>query len=216
MYKLSGIILGCLMSFSVQLSAQIMPMGSGSYTMQLPPPDAAGRNMNPAGTPRISGAALTKPIATSDWWTGLLTNNDATNGANLYNYPMSLKGGAGGLVLSYTFLGGGANDTRQPMSPDQPLVLGISGLSGIFPTVSDYSDWTVTTSWNNAGHLFNATIGMGMPFVYCTKGNSDVASVKINMGTVTVLNEMILITNSLSGSNFAVYAPAGSTWTQSD
>ena len=216
MYNLSRVLLGCLMSFSIQISAQIMPMGSGSYTLQLPPPDAAGRNMNPAGIPRISGAALTKPIATSDWWTGLLTNNDATNGANLYNYPMSLKGGASGLVLSYTFLGGGANDTRQPMSPDQPLVLGVSGLTGIFPTVSDYSDWTVTASWNSSGHSFNATIGMGMPFVYCTKGSSDVASVTINAGTVTVLSEMILVTNSLSGSNFAVYAPVGSTWTVTD
>ena len=57
---------------------------------------------------------------------------------------------------------------------------------------------------------------MGMPFVYCTKGNSDVASVTVNIGTVSIQSEMILITNSLSGASFAVYAPAGSTWTQSD
>jgi endo-1,3(4)-beta-glucanase len=58
-------------------------------------------------------------------------------------------------------------------------------------------------------------MGMSMPFVYCTKGSTDVASVLVNMGTVAIQNEMLLITNSISGSNFAVYAPAGSTWSKS-
>lgn len=195
----------------VSLFSQIVPAGSGSYTLQLPPPDAAGRNVLPNGTPRVSGAAATKPIVTNDWWTGLLTFNDA----NLYNYPLSMKGSSSGLVMSFTFLGLGANDTRQPMGPEQPIILGVSGLTGTYPTVSDYSDWTVTASWSNAGRAFNATMGMGMPFVYCTKGNADVASVVVNTGTVSVQGEMLLITNSISASNFAVYAPVGSTWTNS-
>jgi len=193
------------------ISAQIVPVGSGSYTTQLPPADVAGRNRPPNGTPRVSGAAAAKPIPTSDWWTGLLTANDAY----LYNYPLSMRGGANGLVVGYTFLGTGAADTRQPIGPEQPLVVGVSGLSGTFPTVSDYTDWTVTASWNQSGRAFNATMGMSMPFVYCTKGSSDVASVLVNMGTVAIQSEMLLITNSISGSNFAVYAPAGSTWSRS-
>jgi len=202
----------CLLALlPLSLSAQIVPTGSGSYTLQLPPPDAAGRNLPPANIPRVSGAAASKPVVTNDWWTGLLTFNDA----NLYNYPLSLKGTSTGLVVSYTFLGQGANDTRQPMGPEQPIVVGVSGLTGTYPTVSDHTDWTVTASWNNAGRNFNATIGMGMPFVYCTKGSSDVASVLVNTGTVTIQNEMLLITNSISSSNFAVYAPVGSTWVKS-
>ncbi|MEQ1799673.1 MAG: glycosyl hydrolase, partial [Lacibacter sp.] len=193
------------------MSAQIIPAGSGSYTTQLPPPDAAGRNLLPNGTPRVSGLAAAKPIVTNDWWTGLLTYNDA----NLYNYPLSMKGSSSGLIVSYTFLGQGANDTRQPMGPEQPLIVGVSGITGTYPTVSDYSDWTVTTTWNSAGHVFNATMGMGMPFVYCTKGSADVASVIVNTGTVSVQSEMLLVTNSISGANFAVYAPVGSTWTNS-
>ena len=202
----------CLLGMMpLSLNAQIISAGSGSYTLQLPPPDAAGRNLPPAGVPRVSGAAAAKPIVTNDWWTGLLTFNDA----NLYNYPLSLKGTSTGLVVSYTFLGQGANDTRQPMGPEQPIVVGVSGLTGTYPTVSDHTDWTVTASWNNAGRNFNATIGMGMPFVYCTKGNTDVASVLVNTGTVTIQNEMLLITNSISSSNFAVYAPVGSSWVKS-
>jgi len=204
--SISALVIASFLSFNA--AAQVVPVGSGSYTTQLPPADAAGRNKLPNGTPRLAGAALSKPVVTNDWWTGLLTFNDA----NLYNYPLSMKGSASGLVVSYTFLGLGANDTRQPMGPEQPLVVGVSGLSGTYPTISDYSDWTVTASWNNAGRVFNATMGMGMPFVYCTKGSTDVASVVVNTGTVSVQGEMLLITNSISGANFAVYAPVGSTW----
>jgi endo-1,3(4)-beta-glucanase len=204
------VFVSLLFTLNFNAKAQIVPVGSGSYTTQLPPPDAAGRNVNPTGTPRVSGAAAAKPIVSSDWWTGLLT----FDGANLYNYPMSLRALNNGLVISYTTPGLGADDTRQPMSGDQPIVAGVSGLTTTNPTVSDYSDWTVTASWAGAGHSFNAVIGMGMPFVYCSKGASDVAAVTINMGTVSVQSEMILVTNSLGGANFAIYAPVGSTWTQ--
>lgn len=206
-----NLFLAVILVLPVYLSAQIVPAGSGSYTLQLPPPDAGGRNVPPNGTPRVSGAAASKPIVTNDWWTGLLTFNDA----NLYNYPLSMKGSSSGLVMSFTFLGLGANDTRQPMGPEQPIILGVSGLTGTYPTVSDYTDWTVTASWSNAGRSFNATMGMGMPFVYCNKGNADVASVVVNTGTVSVQGEMLLITNSISGANFVVYAPVGSTWSNS-
>lgn len=207
----SSLILLIIIVFPQRIFSQIITVGSGSYTTQLPPADAAGRNLNPSGTPRVTGKAATKPIETNDWWTGLLT----FDGANLYNYPLSMKGVPQGLVVSYTFLGLGANDTRQPMGPEQPIVVGVTGLSGSYPSVSDYSDWTVTASWNSNNHTFNAVMGMGMPFVYCTKGTSDIASVTINTGTVSIQNEMILVTNAISGANFAIYAPAGSTWTVS-
>jgi hypothetical protein len=171
-YKLLLLIL--LYCFSIDAFSQTVAVGSGSYTTQLPPPDNAGRNLNPPGTPRLSGAALSKPVPTSDWWTGLLS----FSGANLYNYPMSLRALTNGLVVSYTAQGAGSEDTRQPMSGDMPLLVGVTGLNVTNATVSDHSDWTVTADW---GGRFNATMGMGMPFVYFTKGASDVASVTVNM-----------------------------------
>ena len=211
MKKIFILVLSILFVAGVQGFSQIVTVGSGSYTTVLPPPDEAGRNLNPNGTPRVSGLAVLKPRVSSDWWSGLLTYD----GANLYNYPLSMRAIAEGLVVGYTFLGTGAIDTRQPMGFEQPLLVGVTGLSGTFPTVSDYSDWTVTPEWSSNGHSFKATMGMGMPFVYCTKGGSDIASVIVNIGTASVQNEMILVTNSLAGANFAVYAPVGSTWTQS-
>ncbi len=203
----------CLLSLLLfgiffHLSAQIIPIGSGSYTTQLPPADAAGRNNKPAGTPRVSGFAANKAIPTNDWWTGLLSFTNA----NLYNYPLSMRATSSGLVMSYTFLGLGAIDSRQPMGPEQPIIVGLTGLSVTYPTVSNHSDWLVETSWNNGSRQLKATIGNGMPFVYFTKSNSDSASINVSIGTVNIQNEMLLITNSLSSSNFAVYAPVGSIW----
>ena len=206
------LILSFFLLISPVLSlAQFVSVGSGGYSTQLPPADAAGRNAAPIGTPRISGAAVSKPVVTSDWWTGLLSSSES----NWYNYPLSLKAVATGLVMSYTFLGQGVEDSRQPMSPEQPILMGVKGLSVTYPTVSDYTDWTVTSSWEDGTHQFSATMGMGMPFVYFKKGSGDSAIVTITSGTVTVLNEMILVSNSISGSNFAVYAPSGSVWIKS-
>lgn len=205
--KLKGLLVLLICSLPGISISQIVPIGNGSYTTQLPPRDAAGRNDAPIGTPRRSGAALSKPVNTNDWWSGLNTFNEA----NLYNYPLSLKGTQSGLILSYTFLGLGAIDSRQPMGPEQPIILSVTGIAN-YPTVADYSDWTVKANWTTTTHTFDATIGMGMPFVYCTKGSADVASVTINIGTATIQNEMILVTNSISSANFAIYAPIGSTW----
>ena len=53
-----------------------------------------------------------------------------------------------------------------------------------------------------------------MPFLYFTKSAGNVAQITVKSGTVTVTNEMLVITNLRNGADFAVYAPTGSTWTQ--
>jgi endoglucanase Acf2 len=192
-------------------NAQITQIGSGSYINTLPPADAAGRNQKPSGTPKVSGAASLKPIPTNDWWTGLLSFNDA----NLYNYPLSMKATNNGMLLSYTFLGNGAIDSRQPMGPEIPILIGLHGISGTYPTVSDHSDWLVQTSWNQSGKELKANFGMGMPFVYFTKSTNDSVKITVNTGTVSIQNEILLITNSISNASFVIYAPVGSIWNKS-
>jgi len=60
--------------------------------------------------------------------------------------------------------------------------------------------------------MFDATVGLGMPFVYFKKGSADVATVDINIGTVINQGEMLVITNSIYGASFAVYGPPGTIW----
>ncbi|MGB3180641.1 MAG: glycosyl hydrolase [Cyclobacteriaceae bacterium] len=194
-----SLILVFLCSATVAYS-QIVPAGSGSYTRTYPGADEAGRNGFPPGQPQVSGEAADKPVPTNDWWSKLLQENHA---GNLFNYPLTMKTTNAGLVT--TFIPWGVIDDQEP------IVTGVSGLNAGQTTVSGYSDWTVTMDWDSK---FNATSGIGMPFVYFEKGAAEVATVTVNLGTVTVDNEMILVTDARNGADFAIYAPTGSTWTQ--
>ena len=183
--------------------AQVTQVGSASYTNTFPGVDEAGRNGFPPGAPQISGNALGNPVPTNDWWSALL-NTDHTN--NLFNYPMALKTTKDGLVVSY--IPWGVYDDQEP------IVIGVSGLNASRATVSDYSDWTVTMDFDDGTHRLEATSGIGMPFLYFNKASDDVARITINLGNVTLKDEMIVVTDARNGGDFAIYAPTGSTWTQ--
>ncbi|TLX70329.1 carbohydrate-binding protein [Labilibacter sediminis] len=187
----------------INANSQIIPVGSGSYTTQHPGVDEAGRNGFPSGSPQISGNAVGKPVPTNDWWSLLIKENHA---ANMFNYPLGLQTKNEGLVVSYIPWG---------VYGDQvPVVVGVESLNASQATVSDYSDWTVTMDWNDGTRNLKATAGIGMPFLYFTKGSSDVAEITVNSGTATISNEMLLIEDAASGADFVVYAPVGSTWSK--
>ncbi|MEX0331569.1 MAG: glycosyl hydrolase [Puniceicoccaceae bacterium] len=194
------------------LAAAIVPVDSGSYTTTFPGTDIAGRNGYPGGTPQLSGAAVGRPVPTNDWWSALLNNNHASN---LFNYPLTMRTLPTGLDIGLIVPGSGPNGSTQPISDISPVIVGVSGLTATRATVDDYSDWTVTIGWDSGEHSLRATTGIGMPFIHFKKSASHTASVTVNVGTVTVDGEILLITNSQGGANFAVYAPAKSTWVAS-
>ncbi len=198
------IILICLnFSFGAIANGQIVSIGNGSYTSAFPGVDKAGRNSYPSGTPYLSGNALGKPVPTSDWWSTLVKSGNASN---LFNYPYTMKTLSEGLVVSYI--------PKGVIDDLIPFTVGVSGLNVPNVTVSDYSDWTVTMDWNDGTHNFQATAGIGMPFLYFEKKSTDEAKVVVNSGSVVVSNEMLVITNVKNGADFAVYAPVGSKWTK--
>jgi endoglucanase Acf2 len=196
-------IFSSLLVFNTNISAQFVSVGSGSYTTTFPGVDVAGRNAYPSGTPFLSGNAAGKPVPTSDWWSALVKNGTASN---LFNYPFTMKTTTTGLVVSYIPTG--------VIDDLTPFLVGVAGLSTSTTSVSDYSDWTVTMDWNDGTHDFQATAGVGMPFLYFSKKTTDVAQVIVNSGTVVISNEMLICTNVKNGADFAVYAPTGSTWNQ--
>lgn len=184
--------------------AQITNVGDGSYTNSFPGVDQAGRNEFPSGSPQLSGNALGKPVPTNDWWSKLIKENHADN---LFNYPMTLKTTNQGLIVTYIPWG--------VIGDSAPIEVGLSGLSTNKATVSDYSDWTVTMNWNDGAHDLQAMTGIGMPFLYFEKEADDILEIKVNAGTATISNEILMIENAASGADFVFYAPVGSTWTQS-
>ncbi|MFK7905678.1 MAG: glycosyl hydrolase, partial [Chitinophagales bacterium] len=194
-----------LLLLSLQiLTAQITPIGSGSYTTQFPGTDEAGRNGYPSGSPITTGIAATKPAPTNDWWSAKIKNNHADN---LFNYPYTLKTVNQGLITAYIPWG--------VIGDAQPITVGVTGLNANAAKVADFSDWTVTMDWSNSDHNFQVTSGIGMPFLYFAKAQNDVAQINVASGSVTIADEMLVITDAIHGADFAVYAPMGSTWTQS-
>lgn len=192
-----------LFTVSFPVLSQVVQVGSGSYTKTFPGPDAAGRNTFPSGSPQLSGNAVGKPAPTNDWWSTLIKEGKASN---LFNYPFTMMTKNSGLIATYIPWG--------VIGDNMPVEIGVTGMAATNTTVDDYSDWTVTMAWNDGTHHFKATSGIGMPFLYFTKGSADVAQVTVNVGNVQVLGEMLVITNLSYGADFAVYAPTGSTWTQ--
>ena len=200
-----------MQAFSPSLHAATIPTGSGSYTTTFPGVDSEGRNGYPGGSPQLSGNAVGRPVPSNDWWSKLLNNNHADN---LYNYPLAMGTLSSGLDIGLVIPPSGGGGSTEPRDPFNTVVVGVSGLAATKATVDNYSDWTVTIGWDSGAHSFRATSGIGMPFVYFSKASTDTASVTVSQGTVTVDNEILLITDSEEGANFAVYAPVGSTWTQ--
>lgn len=184
-------------------TAQVTPVGSGSYTTVFPGVDEAGRNEFPSGSPQLSGSVADKPVPTNDWWSKLIKENHADN---LFNYPMTLKTINQGLIVTYIPWG--------VIGDSAPIEVRLAGLNTSKTTVSDFSDWTVTMDWNDGIHALKATAGIGMPFLYFQKGIEDVVEIKVNAGTATVSNEVLMVENAASGADFVFYAPVGSEWSQ--
>ena len=198
-------ILLCVISLFLPLVllAELVQIGSGSYTTTFPGADQAGRNQYPAGTPQLSGNAVGKPVSTNDWWSNLLINDHVSN---LYAHPVSMRTESQGLVLTYI--------PRGVQDAVRPIIVGVAGLAASKCTVDDYSDWTVTMAWNDEAHGFKATAGLGMPFVYFEKNTTDQAQIQVNEGTARVEGEILLVENVRNGASFAIFAPNGSTWQQ--
>jgi endo-1,3(4)-beta-glucanase len=160
------VCLACATLTPPPLAAQVVQVGAGSYTKTFPGVDVAGRNGFPSGSPQLSGNAADKPVPTNDWWSALIKNNHASN---LFNYPLSMRTLPGGLDVGHVVPPSGPGGSTQPLSDLSPIIVGVSGLNANRVTVSDHTDWTVTMAWTSGEHAFNATSGIGMPFLYFTK-----------------------------------------------
>ena len=45
-----------------------------------------------------------------------------------------------------------------------------------------------------------------MPFLYFTKNSNDIAQVKVTAGTVSISNEVLIVTDAHYNADFAIYA----------
>ena len=195
-----------LMSVPTLMAAEVVNVGSGSYSTTFPGKDSADRNGYPTGSPLVSGNAAGRPVPSNDWWSAKLTEAQPKN---LFNYPLALKTLPEGLVVVRNMEG-------QAVAGDNPVTIGVEGITDATPTVSDYTDWTVTFAWRGDAGAMEAIAGNGMPMVYMTKTCDAAVTVKVGLGNAEVYGNMIVVTGSYNNGAYAIYAPEGSTWTRSD
>ncbi|MCH7402922.1 glycosyl hydrolase [Belliella kenyensis] len=198
-----GLVFSLLVIVTLDTKGQFVPVGNGGYTETFPGTDAAGRNGFPPGQPQLSGNVVGKPVPTNDWWSLLLQSDHVSN---LFNYPMAMKTIPAGLVVSYIPWG--------VFDDQEPIVVGLSGLSASRATVADYTDWTVTFDWTSGARNLQVTSGIAMPFLYFKKSTDDLLQITVNLGNVSIQNELLIIENARNGADFVFYAPTGSTWIQ--
>jgi len=194
-----------LLSFCLPLlnHAQTVSVGKGSYTLTFPGTDVAGRNGYPSGSPYLIDSLKSKPVPTNDWWSSKVKEAHC---ANLFNYPLTLKTVNQGLVTSYIPWG--------VISDIEPIVVGVSQLNHGSPYISEYGDWHIAMEWKSGQQRFQARVAMGNPMVYYQKDSANTARIQVNSGTVSTHGDHLIIENAYNGADFVVYAPAGSSWSQ--
>src|SRR3990167_6067275 len=154
-----------------------LPAGQGTVT------SFSGSPAYPLITSNISGA-----IPTNDWWSSLVFSyfNEAFSGS-MFAAPMGMHTRASGLNIGYTPLARIINDAagqqvKYEYSYYTDLSIGLSNMNATETRLDDYSDWTVTASWQDSDSAsnLNATFGHGMPYVYFEKQGNDSVSISLS------------------------------------
>ncbi|MCX5781086.1 MAG: glycosyl hydrolase, partial [Elusimicrobia bacterium] len=158
------IFISLLFCASLSFCATIS-VGNGSYTDTLP----GGEPAPPTEIHKTSN--ITGSIPTNDWWTSAISS---TFSYRLYAYPNVYKCEPNGLLIGYPDILETADVSYYGTEADAPfrqqlLLTTKNGFSSNDVKVDAYSDWTVTTRWEDPGDInnnFKATIGQGLPFAY--------------------------------------------------
>ena len=191
---------------AVSASAQIVTVGKGSYGTTLPS-GAVGVSVNPKVSP-----SFTKLVQTNDYWSSLIFpfNGDPFSN-NMFVHPLNARAKSNGLEIGYTttpvYSG---QDYLFPYS--KQLTIGVAGLSAAKTLTDDYGDWTVTASWDDGMRKMKATIGHGLPFVYCTISGGNANIICATVPSIWY-NQKGVIGMTVDGRHYGLFAPDSSSWT---
>ena len=198
---------------SVPVQAQVVPVGSGSYSTTLPNGEVGPQNFEGQNVlPKVSGS-FSLPMQTNDFWSSLIYPfyGDAHSNV-MYADPLNLKATGSGLQIGHTseptFA---ANDFLYPFSAQ--ITVGVAGLAASQTLAHDYGDWTVTAKWNNGSQSMEATFGHGLPYVYFSMAGGD-ATVTASSSATVWYNQGEVLGITVSGKHYGLFAPAGSEWTR--
>jgi endoglucanase Acf2 len=187
--------------------AEVVAVGSGSYTTDLPPGAKAPQSEI------FRTAALKGPTPTNDWWSSVAWTKFSDK---QYPHPLAVRCESRGLRVYYPGPSITANSQAIFGSmPDQgDLVLGHSAANE-FPDarLDGFSDWFVSVKFADADHALRVSYGHGSPFVYALyeKGEPTVTFASPPKVWAGDANSPALGV-TINDRHYALFAPAGSTW----
>ncbi len=196
------------------LSAQIVTVGTGSYTTSLPSGEVGPQNFSGANAlPKVS-SNFNQHVQTNDFWSSLIYPFFGSDYSTiLYAHPLNLKAVDTGLELGYTsnhmFA---ANDFLYPYSAH--LTVGVSGMTAAQTLTESYGDWTVSASWEDGSLSMEATLGHGLPYAFFRIYGGE-AIINTSEAPVIWYSQDEVLGITVSGKHYGVFAPTGSSWSES-
>ena len=208
------IALACLWHGAEPTRAEEVRVGRGSFRTDRPagakgPSLARGGDAVPYVTKRVTG-----PVPTNDWWSSLVWKRRPENrySENVYAHPLAFRARAEGLGVGYPTQAAAAPDGRNyHFNYARDLMVGVEGLDAPETRVDGYTDWTVTALWEGGGRTLRATIGHGLPYVYCEATGGDAAVAFQGQPTIWH-RDGGTVGVTVNGHDYGIFAPGGASW----
>ena len=180
-------------------SAQTAQIGAGSYFTS---GNFAVMDHNPNVTPDFS-----QKIVSAKWWATLINYQFSWQ---MWAHPLCYQTTAAGLDIGYPGAATG-NAAGVIATWVKHLSVGVAGLTADSSKVASYSHFGVTARWQKGGLMMEATMTQGIPFTYF-KITGGSATVTFASAPTIWYNQGAVIGATVTGKNFAIFAPTGATW----
>jgi len=211
-------VLAAALFAQVPSHSAVVSLGQGSYLDALP----SGKTgpANTAGTrvlPRMVAGTTAPP--TGDWWSSLIFPRDPTNypfACTLFPWPLTLQAQASGMGVGAADPGGASSGTEYHYGHTDALVLGLEGLAASDVKAVSWGDWHVVARLADASRTMDITFGHGLPFAWVKSSGGNAKIVCRTTPVVWSGSGTNTLGITVSGIHWALFAPAGASWSITD
>ena len=192
------------------MSANIVSVGSGSYTTERP----ASIKALPETIYRAD--PLKGPVSTNQWWSSLVWKQYSQP---LFTHPLALKFSESGLSITYPGQGlVGSDNAIMGAGVDGDLTISQVGAKTYTDArLADKSDWFITAETRSEDTILRASFGHGSPFVYFSHhlGTPEIEC-KVAPEIWAGKQGDATLGISVRGRHYGLFGPSGSSWINSE
>ena len=198
----SWIVVGSSPSF-----AEIISVGSGSYTTERP------ELIKPLPEKIYKTDALRGATPSNQWWSSLLWNEFSQN---MFPHPLAMVCYEEGLSLSYPGSGinAGSDIMGGGVSKNGDIVIGHSEIESFSGAkCAGYSQWFITAEFKAEASIMRTHFGHGSPFVFCELegGSPQVRFAETPKIWAGGKNDAVLGV-TVRGNHYGIFGASGSSW----